>query len=85
MKNIKLFILLLALGSVPGYLTAEDEASAEEESKAAVPSNPQELLEVVKRGQFADTQEQRDREARSETKKISRLKCFLMQKPKEQD
>ena len=47
MKNIKLFILLLALGSVPGYLTAEDEASAEEESKAAVPSNPQELLEVV--------------------------------------
>ena len=59
----------MALGSVPGYLTAEDEASAEEESKAAVPSNPQELLEVVKRGQFADTQEQRDREARFRNEK----------------
>ena len=69
MKNIKLFLLLLALGSIPAYSTAEDEASAEEESKAAVPSNPQELLEVVKRGQFADTQEQRDREARFRNEK----------------
>ena len=42
MKNIKLFILLLALGSIPTYLTAADEATVEEESKAAVPSNPQE-------------------------------------------
>ena len=59
----------MALGSVPVYLTAEDEASAEEESKAAIPSNPQELLEVVKRGQFADSQEQRDREARFRNEK----------------
>ena len=76
MKNIKLFILLLVLGSVPGYLTAEDEASAEEESKAAVPSNPQELLEVVKRGQFADTQEQRDREARFRNEKNKQAKML---------
>ena len=54
----------MALRSIPAYSTAEDEASTEEESKAAVPSNPQELLAVVKRGQFADTHEQRDREAR---------------------
>ncbi len=76
MKNIKLFILLLALGSTPAYLTAEDEASAEEESKAAVPSNPQELLEVVKRGQFADTQEQRDREARFRNEKNKQAKML---------
>ena len=76
MKNIKLFILLLVLGSVPGYLTAEDEASGEEESKAAVPSNPQELLEVVKRGQFADTQEQRDREARFRNEKNKQAKML---------
>ena len=75
----------MALGSVPAYLTAEDEVSAEEESKAAVPSNPQELLEVVKRGQFADTQEQRDREARFRNEKTSKPKCFLTQKLKEQD
>jgi biopolymer transport protein ExbB len=76
MKNIKLFILLLALSSVPAYFTAEDEASAEEESKAAVPSNPQELLEVVKRGQFADSQEQRDREARFRNEKNKQAKML---------
>ena len=57
-------------------MTAEDEASAEEESKAAVPSNPQELLEVVKRGQFADTQEQRDREARFRNEKNKQAKML---------
>ena len=76
MKNIKLFILLLALGFVPSYITAEDEASAEEESKAAVPSNPQELLEVVKRGQFADTQEQREREDRFRNEKNKQAKML---------
>ena len=76
MKNIKLFILLLALGSIPTYLTAADEAPAEEESKAAAPSNPQELLEVVRRGQYADTQEQRDREARFRNEKNKQAKML---------
>ena len=76
MKNIKLFILLLALGCIPTYLTAEDEAPAEEESKAAAPSNPQELLEVVRRGQYADTQEQRDREARFRNEKNKQAKML---------
>ena len=64
MKHIKLFILMLVMGSVPAYVTAEDDNSVEEESNVVVPSNPQELLEVVRRGQYADTQEQREREAR---------------------
>ena len=75
MKNIKLFILLLALGSIPTFLTAEDEAPAEE-SKTVAPSNPEELLEIVKRGQFADTQEQRDREARFRNEKNRQAKML---------
>ena len=76
MKNIKLFILLLALGSIPVSLIAEDEASTEETSKSAAPSNPEELLEIVKRGQFADTQEQRDREARFRNEKNKQAKLL---------
>ena len=76
MKNIKLFILLLALGSIPVSLIAEDEASTEEASKSATPSNPEELLEIVKRGQFADTQEQRDREARFRNEKNKQAKLL---------
>ena len=76
MKNIKLFILLLALGSIPVSLIAEDEASTEEASKSAAPSNPEELLEIVKRGQFADTQEQRDREARFRNEKNKQAKLL---------
>ena len=76
MKNIKLLILLLALGSIPVSLIAEDEASIEEASKSAAPSNPEELLEIVKRGQFADTQEQRDREARFRNEKNKQAKLL---------
>ena len=76
MKNIKLLILLLALGSIPNFLTAEDEATTEEESSAVVPSNPQELLEVVRRGQFADSKEQRDREARFRNEKNMQAKLL---------
>ena len=75
MKNIKLFILLLVLGSIPTFLTAEDEAPAEE-SKTVAPSNPEELLEIVKRGQYADTQEQRDREARFRNEKNKQAKML---------
>ena len=75
MKNIKLFILLLALGSIPTFLTAEDEAPIEE-SKTVAPSNPEELLEIVKRGQYADTQEQRDREARFRNEKNKQAKML---------
>ena len=76
MKNIKLLILLLALGSIPVSLIAEDEASTEEASKSAAPSNPEELREIVKRGQFADTQEQRDREARFRNEKNKQAKLL---------
>ena len=75
MKNIKLFILLLTLGSIPTFLTAEDEAPTEE-SKTVAPSNPEELLEIVKRGQYADTQEQRDREARFRNEKNKQAKML---------
>ena len=64
------------MGSVPAYLTAEDDNSVEEESNIVVPSNPQELLEVVKRGQYADTQEQRDREARFRNEKNQQAKLL---------
>ena len=69
-------MLLVALGSMPSFMNAEEEAPAEEESKTVVPSNPEELLEIVKRGQYADTQEQRDREARFRNEKNRQAKML---------
>ena len=34
MKNIKLLLLLVALGSIPTFINAEDEAPAEEDTPA---------------------------------------------------
>ena len=70
MKNIKLFIFLVSFGLISSYTFSE-----EGEEEAAQPSNPQELLEIVKQGQFADTQEQREREAafRNEKNKQAKL------------
>ena len=70
MKKIKLFIFLVSFGLISTYTFSE-----EGEEEAAQPSNPQELLEIVKQGQFADTQEQRDREAafRNEKNKQAKL------------
>ena len=67
---------MLVMGSVPAYVTAEDDNSVEEESNVVVPSNPQELLEVVRRGQYADTQEQREREARFRNEKNQKAKII---------
>ena len=69
MKKL-IYILFLSLFLIP--LSAEEEG-AEEETKT--PSNPQELLEIVKKGQFADTEEQRqrEREFRNEKNKQAKL------------
>ena len=56
MKKIKLFILILSLGLISSVSFTE-----EGEEETVQPSNPQELLEIVRQGQFADTQQQRDR------------------------
>ena len=51
--------------------------SEESEEEAAVqPSNPQELLEIVKQGQFADTQQQREREAQFRNEKNRQAKLL---------
>ena len=70
MKKIKLFIFLISFGLLSSVTFSE-----EGEEEAAQPSNPQELLEIVKQGQFADTQEQRDRESefRNEKNKQAKL------------
>ena len=57
-------------------INAEEEDDILEEEVIDAPSNPQELLEVVKRGQFADTQEQRDREARFRNEKNKQAKML---------
>ncbi|MDC0508807.1 hypothetical protein OAO31_00765 [Gammaproteobacteria bacterium] len=54
---MKLFIFIISFGLVSFIAYAEDV-----EEEAATPSNPQELLEIVRQGQFADTRQQRDRE-----------------------
>ena len=71
MRKIKLFILILSLG-----LTSPISFSEEGEEEAVQPSNPQELLEIVKQGQFADTQQQRDREAQFRNEKNRQAKLL---------
>ena len=71
MKKIKLFILILSLGLVSSTSFSEDG-----EEEAVQPSNPQELLEIVKQGQFADTQQQRDREEQFRNEKNRQAKLL---------
>ena len=71
MRKIKLFILILSLG-----LTSSISFSEEGDEEAVQPSNPQELLEIVKQGQFADTQQQRDREAQFRNEKNRQAKLL---------
>ena len=70
MNKIKLFIFLLSFGLVSSTSFAEDE------EEAVQPSNPQELLEIVKQGQFADTQQQRDRESQFRNEKNKQAKML---------
>ena len=70
MNKIKLFIFLLSFGLVSSTSFAEDE------DEAVQPSNPQELLEIVKQGQFADTQQQRDRESQFRNEKNKQAKML---------
>ena len=48
MRKLKLYLLILSFGLISTSAIAEDEE--------VQPSNPQELLEIVRQGQFADTQ-----------------------------
>ena len=70
MNKMKLFIFIISFGLVSFIAYAEDV-----EEEAATPSNPQELLEIVRQGQFADTRQQRDRENefRNEKNKQAKL------------
>jgi len=64
LKNLLFVFFFLTSSSF--VLVAEEEV-IEEEIKG--PSNPQELLEIVRQGQFADSKEQRNREARFNAEK----------------
>ena len=71
MRKLKLYILNLSLGLISTSAIAEDEEEVQ-------PSNPQELLEIVRQGQFADTQQQRAREAQFRN-------CLLYTSPSPRD
>ena len=68
MRKIKLYLLILSFGLISTSAIAEDEE--------VQPSNPQELLEIVRQGQFADTQEQRARESRFRNEKNRQAKLL---------
>ena len=70
MNKIKFFIFIISFGLVSSIAYTEDG-----EEEAATPSNPQELLEIVRQGQFADTRQQRNRESefRNEKNKQAKL------------
>ena len=73
MRNFKNYIFILSFGLLSNLALVEETNSEEE---AAQPSNPQELLEIVKQGQFADTQEQRAREAQFRNEKNRQAKLL---------
>ena len=63
-SRLKLFLLLIT--SLFVFSVFAEEIIEEEDSS---PSNPQQLLEIVKQGQFADSQEQRERERKFRSEK----------------
>ncbi len=67
-KLLPLFVISLLV--LPVY--AEESA----EDKVKDPSSPEELLELVQKGQFADTQEQRDRERQFRNEKNKQAKLL---------
>lgn len=71
MNTVKLYILILSFGLISSLSYAEDG-----EEDTVQPSNPQELLEVVKQGQFADTRQQRSREAQFRNEKNKQAKLL---------
>ncbi|HIC27425.1 MAG TPA: hypothetical protein EYO81_04085, partial [Gammaproteobacteria bacterium] len=66
MKKIIYNFLPLILVSLFIFPLVAQEATEDDTND---PSNPQELLEIVKQGQFADTQAQRDRERKFRNEK----------------
>jgi biopolymer transport protein ExbB len=67
-KLLPLFVISLLVFPVYAEEAAEDEFKN--------PSSPEELLELVKKGQFADTQEQRDRERQFRNEKNKQAKLL---------
>ena len=74
-KNISLILLPFLL--VLPLTAAEVETTSEEVDK---PSTPQELLEIVRQGQFADSQSQRKRERKFRTEKNKQSKLLADEK-----
>jgi len=73
MKKIIYHFLPLILVSFFIFPLVAEEAT---EDEANDPSTPQELLEIVKKGQFADTQDQRDRERKFRNEKNRQAKLL---------
>ena len=71
MNKLKLYIFILSLG-----LMSSSVVSEETEEEVVQPSYPQELLEIVKQGQFADTRQQRAREAQFRNEKNKQAKLL---------
>ena len=66
MSKLRLKIIPILLTFFFVFSLNAEEATEEE---VDTPSNPQQLLEIVKQGQFADSQEQRERERKFRSEK----------------
>ena len=71
MNKFKLYIFILSFGLMSSFISSE-----EGDEEVVQPSNPQELLEIVKQGQFADTRQQRAREAQFRNEKNKQAKLL---------
>ena len=74
MNNMKSNLLSGLLAFLIAFSFSMSVKSEEVEEETIAPSNPQELLEVVRQGQFADTKAQRDRESRFRNEKNQQAK-----------
>ena len=71
MIKLRLKLLLFLFTSLFIFSVSAEEIVEEEVSS---PSNPQQLLEIVKQGKFADSQEQRERERKLQKMRQSERK-----------
>ena len=76
MRNIKLNLPYALLAFLITFCLSFSVTAAEGDEADVVPSNPQELLEVVRQGQFADTRAQRQREAQFRNEKNKQAKLL---------
>ena len=73
MSKLKFHIFPIVITTLLSFSVFSEEVTEEPVDE---PSNPQELLEIVKQGKFADSQQQRERERQFRNEKNKQTKLL---------